>query len=281
MGRLGSILLNVLVVFLALAGGIFQIYLKPLLATWGAFPAREVQPTGGENCKTVYGVEACESERFLFSCRVCLVHLFASELVIHQPSGLVYLACSTPESRAHWLPTMSQLNSTGASTKDYVAIYNPTTSDITRLTTPDFNNGRGLSVHGMDVVPSASDPDVLFVYLINHRIPLGNKSAAEVGADSVIEIFKTTVGGKVLEHIRTVEDPTVIIAPNDVVGSADGTSFYFTNDHGSRVGLVSPSSLLLALLFVQITSSRGISNSSVKNNPPLATAMWNQVASLH
>ncbi|PPQ95320.1 hypothetical protein CVT26_008165 [Gymnopilus dilepis] len=163
--------------------------------------------------------------------------LFLSKLVIHQPSGLVYLACSTPESRAHWLPTMSQLNSTGASTKDYVAIYNPTTSDITRLTTPDFNNGRGLSVHGMDVVPSASDPDVLFVYLINHRIPLGNKSAAEVGADSVIEIFKTTVGGKVLEHIRTVEDPTVIIAPNDVVGSADGTSFYFTNDHGSRVGL--------------------------------------------
>lgn len=133
---------------------------------------------------------------------------------------------------------MNQLNATGASNKDYVATYDPSTSHITRLVTPDFNNGRGLSLHGMDVVPSASDPDILFVYLVNHRVPVSDKVAKEVGADSVIEIFKTTVGGKALEHIKTVQDP-VIITPNDVVGSSDGTSFYFTNDHGSRVGFVS------------------------------------------
>ncbi|KAF8895727.1 hypothetical protein CPB84DRAFT_1782310 [Gymnopilus junonius] len=217
MDKLASIALNSLVVLLALAGGFYQLYLKSLLSTFGYFPDRRIQPTGNENCKAIPELQACE------------------KLVIHQPTGLVYLACSTPDSRAHWIPTVNQLNATGASNKDYVAVYNPSTSHVTRLATPDFNNGRGLSLHGMDVVASASDPDIIFIYLVNHRVPIGDKSAKEVGADSVIEIFQTTVGGRALEHIKTVEDP-IIIAPNDVIGSADGESFYFTNDHGSRVG---------------------------------------------
>ena len=90
----------------------------------------------------------------------------------------------------------------------------------------------------MDVMPSSSDPQELFIYLVNHRIPLGDRSAEQIGADSVIEIFKTTVGGEVLTHIKTVESP-IIVTPNDVVGSADGKSFYFTNDHDAKVGLVS------------------------------------------
>ena len=129
------------------------------------------------------------------------------------------------------------MNATGASNEDYVATYDPATSQVSRLTTPDFNNGRGLSLHGMDVVPSSSDPQELFIYLVNHRIPLGDRSAEKTGADSVIEIFKTTVGEKTLTHIKTVED-TVIVTPNDVVGSADGKSFYFTNDNDAKVGLV-------------------------------------------
>ena len=90
----------------------------------------------------------------------------------------------------------------------------------------------------MDVVPSTSNPSELFVYLVNHRIPLGDANPVEVGADSVIEIFTTTVGGTTLEHKRTIEDP-IIVTPNSVSGSADGGSFYFTNDRGVRVGLVS------------------------------------------
>ena len=90
----------------------------------------------------------------------------------------------------------------------------------------------------MDVVPSSSNPKELFIYLVNHRIPLGDRNAQQVGADSVIEIFKTSVGGAVLTHIKTVEDP-IIISPNDVIGSADGKSFYFTNDQPAKIGLVS------------------------------------------
>ena len=160
------------------------------------------------------------------------------EIVLHQSTGVIYLACSSLDSRSHWIPAIGSLNATGASNADYVATYDPATSQVTRLTTTDFNNGRGLSLHGMDVVPSSSDPQELFIYLVNHRVPLGGRSAEQVGADSVIEIFKTTVGGEALTHIRTVESP-FIVTPNDIVGSADGKSFYFTNDNDLKVGFVS------------------------------------------
>lgn len=62
MGKLGSILLNFLVVLLALAGGFYQLYLKSLLATIGYFPDRKIQPTGNEKCKVVPELQACESK---------------------------------------------------------------------------------------------------------------------------------------------------------------------------------------------------------------------------
>jgi sugar lactone lactonase YvrE len=86
----------------------------------------------------------------------------------------------------------------------------------------------------MDVVPSASNPEELYVYAINHRKPVQGPGK-EVGANSVVEIFKTKLGRNTLTHVRTVEDP-VIDTPNDIVGSPDGKSFYFTNDHGAKVG---------------------------------------------
>jgi arylesterase / paraoxonase len=88
----------------------------------------------------------------------------------------------------------------------------------------------------LDVVPSAADPKELFVYAINHRKPIHGR-AKVVGADSVVEIFKTTVGGNTLTHVRTIKSP-IIDTPNDLVGSPDGKSFYFTNDHGVKIGFV-------------------------------------------
>jgi len=103
----------------------------------------------------------------------------------------------------------------------------------------------------MDVVPSKTNPKELFVYLVNHRVPLGGVVPAEVGADSVIEIFTTTVGrSRALKHKKTIEDP-IIVAPNSVSGSDDGESFYFTNDRGVRVGPAVSNDFLL------FTSSKG------------------------
>jgi arylesterase / paraoxonase len=95
----------------------------------------------------------------------------------------------------------------------------------------------------MDVVPSYTDPTQLFVYAVNHRPPLGGRSVKDVGADSSIEIYETVVGGSTMTHIRTVEDQ-VIATPNDVAGSPNGKSFYFTNDHGFKTGFVSHISVI-------------------------------------
>jgi arylesterase / paraoxonase len=98
----------------------------------------------------------------------------------------------------------------------------------------NFNDRRGLSLHGMDVVTSESDPSALYVYLVNHRPP-NNQDAQQVGADSSIEILKTSVGSDVLTHVKTVESP-VIVTPNDIAGYPDGKQFYFTNDNVAKVG---------------------------------------------
>ncbi|KAJ7287636.1 hypothetical protein C8J57DRAFT_1446322 [Mycena rebaudengoi] len=195
---------------LAIAAAGFQFWLRPVLLTLGVW--RTVIPFGPSDCSLV-PLAACE------------------KIVLHAPSGVLYAACSTPASRTLWTPTLYELNATGVS-QDYIATYAPNGA-IARLQ-PSFP---GLSLHGMDVVPSAANPSELFIFAVNHRKPADVHAAATIGADSTVEIFKTVLGTTQLTHLRTVRDP-VIITPNDIVGSADGKSFYFTNDHGAKTGLV-------------------------------------------
>ena len=211
------LLISITAVLAAALAGVYQFHFRPILATIGY--NRKPLPVGNSDCLSVPEVQACE------------------KLVIHQPTGAVYLACSIPASRPFWLPAVGRLNESAASRDDYVAIYDPDAAGVTRLKLSNFDTDRGLSVHGMDVVPDVADPDHLFVYLVNHRAPPNGQSAKLVGADSVVEIFETSVGSAVLSHIKTVEHPA-IITPNDVVGYADGKSFYVTNDHGEKTGFV-------------------------------------------
>jgi hypothetical protein len=132
---------------------------------------------------------------------------------------------------------MNRFNATGQSGSDYIATYDPRTSTVTRLDVTNMPS-RGFSSHGMDVVTFSSNPDELFLYLVNHRIPIDGRDAFVVGADSSIEIFKTSVGSRKMVHHATIEDP-LIMTPNDIVGFPDGKSFYITNDHGTKVGAVS------------------------------------------
>jgi len=60
MGTLKRIALNVFIAFLALAAGLYQIYLKPMLALFGVSPARVIQPLGNEKCKGIPELQACE-----------------------------------------------------------------------------------------------------------------------------------------------------------------------------------------------------------------------------
>lgn len=187
-----------------------------------------------------------------------------AEIVLHQPSGLLYAACSTPWKRKFWIPGLGHLDASARleQEEDYIATYDHTTSTVSRLYLSGFEDPRGLFVHGFDVVPSSTDPNELFVYVINHRPPV-DEDPTRVGSDSVMEIFRTTVGDGTLRHVTTVRDP-VIETPNDVVGLSDGKSFYFTNDHGRKIGWVSPStsslfaSYGLILCNLSYGSSRGI-----------------------
>lgn len=128
---------------------------------------------------------------------------------------------------------MNKFNVSARSPADYVAVLDPSTSQVTRLAISGFTDPRGLALHGMDVVPSAHNPNELFIYLVNHR-PKLNES--EFGEDPSIEIFKTVVGGSAMHHVKTLHAPDVIKSPNDVVGSANGNEFWFTNDMSDLQG---------------------------------------------
>ncbi|KAJ7478621.1 hypothetical protein B0H11DRAFT_1279623 [Mycena galericulata] len=198
-------------VLLALVAAAYRFWVQPTLLIYGH--NRVVESLGNTDCTAVPSLAACE------------------KIVLHAPTGVLYLACSSVESRIHWVPGVGQLNASGPSDHDYIATYAPHTGAVVRLE-PSFP---GLSVHGMDVVPSAENPSELFIYAVNHRRPADLQSAPKVGADSTIEIFKTTVGSAVLTHLRTVRDPT-IVTPNDIVGNPNGRDFFFTNDHTSKTG---------------------------------------------
>jgi arylesterase/paraoxonase len=81
----------------------------------------------------------------------------------------------------------------------------------------------------MDVVTSSTNPSELWLYLVNQRPPLST-DPAKAFSDPSIEIFKHTLGSATATHVRTVSSPEYMQSPNDVVGSADGTHFWFTND---------------------------------------------------
>ena len=163
-----------------------------------------------------------------------------SEITLHAPTGVLYLACTTPSSRVAWMPSLLHFNPSGRSINDYVATYDPLTSTITKLKMSGLDEG--VNVHGMDVVVSSENPQELFVYLINHRpfLPIDKINHKKAGANSTVEIFKTTVGGSEMTHLSTVYDPDVIVTPNDVLGYPDGKSFHFTNEASVKTGLVSP-----------------------------------------
>ncbi|KAH9040976.1 hypothetical protein EDB85DRAFT_1923250 [Lactarius pseudohatsudake] len=199
---------RILLAFSALFAILFAVYYQVSL--------KAIPPVGNTDCKKVETLQACE------------------KIVLHPPSGLLYLACSSPSDRRHWIPALTILKEDKHAFNDYIATYDAKTGSVKRLAFEGFPTSQGYSSHGLDVVPSASNSEELYVYAINHRKPVQGFSK-EVGANSVVEIFKTTVGGNTLTHVRTVEDP-VIDTPNDLVGSPDGKSFYFTNDHGMKLG---------------------------------------------
>ncbi|KAG8821205.1 hypothetical protein FRC19_011333 [Serendipita sp. 401] len=210
----------------ALTAAIASLWLHPVLTVFGLL--RPVDNIGTGSCTTLPELPACE------------------KMVLHKGSGLLYLSCSTIQSRTLWCPAVDHLaKAKPVSDMDYFAIVDTskplspsavTIPKITGLPTHD-PTFRGLNFVGLDVVESSTEPGHLWVYVINHRPPLPPLKAQTYGADSCVEIFKTKIGSDTLEHVRTIEDPEHLVTPNDIVGKDDGSGFWVTNDHVVRVGL--------------------------------------------
>ncbi|KAJ7829138.1 hypothetical protein B0H13DRAFT_2679930 [Mycena leptocephala] len=206
-----STLVNLFILILAALGGFYQIYIHPLLKLYGVFDG-QVQNIGTRDCYKVEELQTCE------------------KAVLHQATGVIYFACSNPHNRAGVFnsPHDAQKRVQTRTESDYLATYDASTKKVTRLSfTNGFTTEDTSAVHGMDVVPNSSDPKKLWIYLVNHRVPKGDPPLN--GLDSVIELFETEVGSSSVTHIKTFDYPEYIIHPNDVVGSPDGKSFYFTN----------------------------------------------------
>lgn len=199
-----------------------HVYIRaPELEASGIY--RELKPVNHENCKSIPELKACEKINVL-------------------SSGVMYLACAgTIESRITWMPTLDALNATALrskSTPDYLATYNLRTGEITKLDVRGLTDPRGLNLHGMDVVPDESDPETLWIYLVNHRPHLDlSLEHTYSGANSVIEVFKSRIGANHIDWVQTVEDQDVMVTPNDIVGGANGQEFWFTNDNGAKTGI--------------------------------------------
>jgi arylesterase/paraoxonase len=143
-----------------------------------------------------------------------------------------------------WTPALGRLNASARSTGDFIAVFDPATDSLRRFTLSGFTDPRGLNVHGLDVVQSSLNPAEFWVYAVNQRPPLdGIASERVAGPHPSVEVFRlSALSASTLEHVATVDAPP-IMSPNDVVGGADGSHFWFTNDgshlHGLAVRLCS------------------------------------------
>ncbi|KAH7108297.1 calcium-dependent phosphotriesterase [Auriculariales sp. MPI-PUGE-AT-0066] len=200
----GRVLLGLFSVSLVIAAVLHALYVSPLLSLAGR--SRVLTTTLPGKCQKHKDLQACK------------------KIILHEPSGLVYAACSQPYLRTLWQPGQTLLNSTGAG-KDYLAVFNPDDGSSKHLPLVRFSGG--LSLMGFDVVSTTEDPRQVFLYAINIRPSIFNNYAK--GPDAVVEIFKSDQHGFKLSHVNTIKDPLIGL-PNDIIGSPDGKSFFITND---------------------------------------------------
>ncbi|KAG8980280.1 hypothetical protein FRB93_009305 [Tulasnella sp. JGI-2019a] len=190
------------------------LYLK--VKVFGLF--RSPISLNNENCVTIPGLEACE------------------EGWVDRRLGLAYLACSDIPSRGAWVPSMDRYNASALPdiSTDYIALlsltppYKYRALKITGLP----KEAHGIWTHGMRVWQDPSDPAALTLFLVSHRPPVNRASAPKVGADSVVEIFRTRAGEDEVQWVRTVKH-NLIRTPNTVV-PVGPMSFYVSNDHAKK-----------------------------------------------
>ncbi|MCJ1405775.1 hypothetical protein MMC11_009005 [Xylographa trunciseda] len=162
----------------------------------------------------------------------------------HLPSGLLFAACQgRPAERFLWFPASPEANfrdpKAAARSEGGVFVINPKTFTSSRLTLEGFSGP--LITHGIDIYSAPSSPDTVYIFVINHLpnpayYDSPSPSPSTPKARSQVEIFRHTIGTSTATHLRSVRDP-LIRTPNDVYATSP-TTFYITNDHFYREGLL-------------------------------------------
>lgn len=115
-----------------------------------------------------------------------------------------------------------------------------------------FENFSGPFItHGIDLTDDPARKDAVYIFAVNHlpnpdfytdeeeESSGPSKGEAQEGvpkARSQIELFHHVLGSKTIRHVRSIYHP-LIKTPNDIYAESP-TSFYVTNDHFYREGLM-------------------------------------------
>lgn len=102
-----------------------------------------------------------------------------------------------------------------------------------------FENFNGPFVtHGIDVIDDPQDSAAVYIFAVNHlpNPDFTPNSPNSPAARSQIELFHHTLHSTTVQHVRSIRHP-LIQTPNDIY-AASPTSFYVTNDHFYRSGLL-------------------------------------------
>ena len=98
-----------------------------------------------------------------------------------------------------------------------------------------------LITHGIEIV-DGEEPDTVYVFAINHLpnpdhySPSAGSAPAPHKARSQIELFRHKLGSDTVRHVRSIRHD-LIETPNDIYATSP-TSFYVTNDHKNRGGIM-------------------------------------------
>ncbi|KAG6010170.1 hypothetical protein E4U21_007647 [Claviceps maximensis] len=170
------------------------------------------------------------------------------DLHYHEHSNLLFTACEGTEHTRHaWFPGLGVLDdpTTGLRAQGALQTVDPVTMKAKKLRFTNFNGP--FVTHGIDVLddPERKEGEAVYIFAVNH-VPspayAQDKNTKEPKARSIIEVFHHFIGSDTVDHVRSVWHP-LITTPNDIIALSP-TSFFVTNDHYYREGLLRLAELL-------------------------------------
>ncbi|KAJ2996507.1 hypothetical protein NUW58_g955 [Xylaria curta] len=212
----------------------FIVTLLGALGAWLYTPVKHYVAVFGiqpfESLANIHGVET----RFIPDTIAC------EDLEYHVPSGMLYTACvGDLEIARNWNPGADALVHPDKKAWGSIVVIDPKASNTLKSQKLSLENFEGpLATHGIGLYSAPSDPNVVYIYAINHlpNPKYARSSETEEKAASQVELFVHTVGSDKAQHLRSITHP-LVRTPNDLLAISEN-EFLVTNDHYYREGMM-------------------------------------------